>query len=160
MHERRGFTPLEIKISNGVSKRFPTGFTLIELLVVIAIIAVLMSILVPTLYMAKEQARSVICKSNLHQYGLAMRMYLDDNKHRFPYTMEWLYSNMPSGYCMWHDEENNLDNHPEMPVCFGPTCRLKISTCVAHSKLLPRTKAVPIPVTTLLYLLNPSTVTA
>jgi len=96
------------------------GFTLIELLVVISIIALLVSILLPTLYKAKEQARSVICRSNLHQYGLAMRMYLDDNKYYFPDTMEWLYSSRPSGYCMWHDEENNLYNHPENAGLFWP----------------------------------------
>jgi len=89
------------------------GFTLIELLVVIAIIALLMSILMPALSKAKEQARTVICRSNLHQYGLAARMYLDDNARRFPFTLEWLYSDRPSGYCQWHDRQNNLVNHPE-----------------------------------------------
>lgn len=116
MDKRGGFTPLEVWTEGkhpNLQGLFLTGFTLIELLVVIAIIALLMSILLPTLNRAKEQARSVICKSNLHQYGMAMRMYLDDNKYYFPYTMEWLYSNRPSGYCMWHDEENNLNNHPE-----------------------------------------------
>jgi hypothetical protein len=39
-------------------------------------------------------------------------MYLDGNKQHFPDTMEWLYSARPSGYYMWHDEENNLYNHP------------------------------------------------
>jgi prepilin-type N-terminal cleavage/methylation domain-containing protein/prepilin-type processing-associated H-X9-DG protein len=67
------------------------GFTLIELLVVIAIIAILMAIMVPALQKAREQARFVICKANLHQYGLAGRMYLDDNDHRFPYTFTWLF---------------------------------------------------------------------
>ena len=89
------------------------AFTLIELLVVIAIIALLMSILIPALDKAKDQVRTVICRSNLHQYGLAARMYLDENKGRFPYTMEWLYSQRPSGYCQWHDRANNLVNHPE-----------------------------------------------
>lgn len=66
------------------------GFTLIELLVVIAIIALLLSILVPSLAKAKEQARTIMCRSNLKQYGLAMRMYLDDNDYRFPTTSIWL----------------------------------------------------------------------
>jgi len=89
------------------------AFTLIELLVVIAIIALLISIVMPAINKVKEQARTIICRSNLHQYGLGMRMYLDDNRQRFPYTMEWLYSARPSGYCQWHDRENHLKNHPE-----------------------------------------------
>ena len=60
------------------------GFTLIELLVVIAIIAVLMAILLPAIQRAKEQARTISCRSNLRQYGIAERMYLDDCQGRFP----------------------------------------------------------------------------
>jgi len=62
------------------------GFTLIELLVVIAIIALLMAILMPALQRAKKQARDIICKSNLKQYGLGARMYLDDCDGTFPYS--------------------------------------------------------------------------
>ena len=61
-----------------MSKR--RGFTLIELLVVIAIIAVLMSVLMPALNKAKAQAKEVICKNNLHQWGLVWKMLTDDNK--------------------------------------------------------------------------------
>ena len=64
MRKRKAFIPLEIRVSNGVSKRFLTGFTLIELLVVIAIIAVLMGILMPSLCAAPELARGSACLSN------------------------------------------------------------------------------------------------
>ena len=63
--------------------RVRRGFTLIELLVVIAVIALLMSIMMPALQMAKEQARQSICQGNLKQWSLIWSMYLQDNNYRF-----------------------------------------------------------------------------
>jgi len=60
------------------------AFTLIELLVVIAIIALLLSILMPSLRMAREQAKSVTCRNNLKQIGLAFILYTGDNEGKFP----------------------------------------------------------------------------
>ena len=54
------------------------GFTLIELLVVIAIIALLLSIIMPSLKRAKELAQRISCSSNLKQLTIAWRMYADD----------------------------------------------------------------------------------
>ena len=55
------------------------AFTLVELLVVIAIISILMAILMPTLRIAREQARSIYCRSNVRTLTLAWLMYKDDN---------------------------------------------------------------------------------
>lgn len=54
------------------------GFTLVELLVVIAIIALLMSILMPALARVRNQAKNVLCQSNLRQWGICFGMYADD----------------------------------------------------------------------------------
>ena len=60
------------------------GFTLVELLVVVAIIALLVSILLPTLGKAKEQARTVMCMSNIRGLGLSFTFYTDENDDWLP----------------------------------------------------------------------------
>ena len=67
-----------------MNTRPPRAFTLIELLVVIAIIAVLASLLLPALSSAKRTARSAGCLSNLHQIGVALLLYVQDNNNHLP----------------------------------------------------------------------------
>lgn len=60
------------------------AFTLIELLVVIGIIAILMSVLMPSLAKARIMATRTLCGNNLHQISLATNVYAQDNGSRYP----------------------------------------------------------------------------
>ena len=60
------------------------AFTLVELLVVIAIIALLVSILLPALARAREQAKRVICATNLNRIGYLLIQYSADNNEFYP----------------------------------------------------------------------------
>ena len=60
------------------------AFTLLELLVVMAIIGVLAALLLPALSRSKESARAVACVSNLHQIGVALQLYIQENNNHLP----------------------------------------------------------------------------
>ena len=96
--ESNAFAPIELPI---VRVRKAIGFTLIELLVVIAIIALLVSLLMPSLRQAKELARRAICGANLHHAGVAVFTYTNDYDGYIPPT--WSHSdrmNYPVWTCM------------------------------------------------------------
>jgi prepilin-type N-terminal cleavage/methylation domain-containing protein/prepilin-type processing-associated H-X9-DG protein len=69
--------------TNGKASR---GFTLIEILVVVAIIALLISILLPSLARARNQTKLVACRANLHDLANASNMYAESYRNFFPIT--------------------------------------------------------------------------
>src|SRR6476619_1294314 len=83
------------------------AFTLVELLVVIGIIALLISILLPALGKARQQAKTVQCLSNLRQMGMGWQLYLNQSKGRLPDYIwhNMAYSGMPQDLYnefIWH----------------------------------------------------------
>ena len=63
------------------------AFTLVELLVVIGVIAILASILLPTLVRAKSSAWATVCLNNTKQLALAWLLYSDEHDDRLPYNL-------------------------------------------------------------------------
>ena len=86
------------------------GFTLIELLVVIAIIALLMTIILPSLGKAKEAARRVICSSNLKQLATASLTYAHDHDNKVLPAVN-------SNGDLWLVSILNYCENPEIKMC-------------------------------------------
>jgi prepilin-type N-terminal cleavage/methylation domain-containing protein len=82
------------QLARGLTMRSHTharqAFTLIEVLVVVAIIALLISILLPSLQAARGEAKFVVCQSNIRQMGMGMSYFANEHKDYYPDQDRWL----------------------------------------------------------------------
>ena len=93
------------------------GFTLIELLVVIAIIALLLSILLPGLKLAKDIAKRTLCAARLRQTGIAMRTYSQTYEYLPDARDKYEKESDDHGYAVYRsDERFDLGNGKYVPM--------------------------------------------
>lgn len=106
-----------------VSQSRKRGFTLIELLVVVSIIALLISILLPSLKRARNQAKDVVCRSNMHQLGVMVHYYLDDNQDRLPWILGTDLGNGPNNapFHQYYQIFRNLPYYKDLDVYLCPS---------------------------------------
>jgi prepilin-type N-terminal cleavage/methylation domain-containing protein/prepilin-type processing-associated H-X9-DG protein len=102
------------------------AFTLIELLVVIAIIAILAAMLLPALSAAKQRAWTIACNSNLHQIGLGLTMFADDNNGYFPKS---------GGTILWNPTTPDATTNGWMQQIFVMVGNTNVFHCPGNAQL-------------------------
>jgi prepilin-type N-terminal cleavage/methylation domain-containing protein/prepilin-type processing-associated H-X9-DG protein len=100
------------------------GFTLVEMLVVITIIAILASLLLPTLAASKAKARGIFCQNNTKQLMAGWLMYADDHTQMLPYNLGGAAArnkiNWAAGLLNWELRRDNTNLTDLSEAALGP----------------------------------------
>lgn len=116
------------------------AFTLVELLVVIGIIAILISVLMPALSRARDQATRLQCMNNLRNMMQAITMYVSENKTSLPYCnwgdqpsghQGWLYKSVPGS---WFPTNPPDPRYVDSGIVFMYTKEYGIFKCPLHTE--------------------------
>jgi prepilin-type N-terminal cleavage/methylation domain-containing protein/prepilin-type processing-associated H-X9-DG protein len=115
-----------------------SGFTLIEVLVVVGIIGLLVAILVPSVAKSRQQARAVVCMSNLREWGKAIQMYANDHDDTLPFENRpkadevdndvedpyYPYVWKDKGWVCWFDSMDKYFGYVNKSEDFGETVKI------------------------------------
>ena len=124
---------------NNPPRNIAGGFTLVELLVVIAIIALLMSILMPTLQKARTAAQAVVCISNMKQQYLVQSAFAASNDGQFPKNG----GNFPNYHHIEAATKNNYLYRVDVyAACKSYVGDAKIFLCPASASFASRKKSL------------------
>lgn len=113
-----------------------TGLTLVELLVVIGIIAVLISILLPTLNKAQRASQKIMCASNLRQLTTAWMLYANDNNGYCMPSRDYT-AGMGYIYKFWSGTWDGANLHPERGFIGSYMRNIPIRACPSYEHYAP-----------------------
>ncbi|MEW6157643.1 MAG: type II secretion system protein [Verrucomicrobiota bacterium] len=118
------------------------GFTILELLVVISVVAILASLLLPTIAQAKHQGRKAVCLSNKRQISIAWASYADDNADKLVYNSPGVYSSLIGWTVDWmswtvDERTTNIDRFKEGRLARYATLSHKVFKCPEDTFLSP-----------------------